>query len=70
MNSRQSEFPALMPESPEAALREILSRAVIRHRGDIRAYFAKLLENVPTPAPHTEWLDLSELASQRQRRIR
>ena len=67
MSSRQTEFPALMPESPEAALREILSRAVIRHRGDIRAYYAKLLEKVPTPPPHTEWSDLREVAAQRRR---
>ena len=53
--------------SPEDVIRENLERAMIRHRGNIQAYYAELLKKVPTPLCDSKWDDLRRFAELRLR---
>jgi len=70
VNSDQLAFPTMPPETPEAAIHETLARAMIRYRGNVRAYYSKLLEKVPPPPKSSEFADWRAFASQQQKKRR
>ena len=70
MNSDQLAFPTMPSETPEGAIHETLARAMIRYRGNVRAYYDKLLERVPPPPKNSEFADLKAFASQQQKKRR
>ncbi len=53
--------------TPEERVRENLERAMIRYRGNIQAYYAELLKQVPEPPEDAKWDDVHRFAALRLR---
>jgi hypothetical protein len=66
MNATSPTLPGFGPDSPEAQVRKNLERAMHKYGGDIRAYFAKLLERAPERAGAENATHLELLAVRRR----
>lgn len=72
MNARQMDLPSIaaMPDSSERSdIARILLKARLRHKGDIRAYYAKAFDRTPRRVESTLG-ELTEVAKQRRETAR
>lgn len=63
MNSNEPNLPNLADKMPEDTIRENLTRAMVKYRGNVQAYYAELLKKVPVVLDEEPWKDLERVAA-------